>query len=82
MTKATQTTVRGTVTKRSSAQTIRVEIKITKTHPIYKKRYTLRRHFIVHDQNDTAKIGDVVIITPCRPISKLKSWTLVKKVDA
>ncbi len=82
MSKATQTTVRGIVTKRSSTQTIRVEIKINKIHPIYKKRYTLRRHFIVHDENESAKVGDEVIITPCRPVSKMKSWTLLEKVDA
>ena len=69
-------TVRGTVVKVSSAQTVRVASKMTKVHPIYKKRYTRTRYFLVHDEQSQAKVGDEVTITPCRPISKNKQWRI------
>ena len=70
-------TVRGTVIARSSAQTVRVTAKMTKVHPIYKKRYTQTRRFLVHDEHDTAKVGDEVTIAACRPISKGKQWRIL-----
>lgn len=69
-------TVRAIVVKKSSAQTIRVATKTTKVHPIYKKRYTRTRYYMVHDENESAKVGDEVTIVSCRPISKLKHWKL------
>ena len=70
-------TVKGTVVKLSSAQTIRVAAKYTKVHPIYKKRYTRTGFFLVHDEGNVAKVGDIVTIAACRPISKNKQWRLV-----
>jgi len=70
-------TVKGTVVKISSEQTIRVAAKYTKVHPIYKKRYTRTRFFLVHDEANAAKVGDTVTIEACRPISKNKAWRLV-----
>lgn len=67
-------TIRGTVVKKGSTQTIRIEVKVTKVHPIYKKRYSQVRHYLAHDEADSTKIGDVVTIVPCRPISKQKRW--------
>lgn len=72
-----RTVLRGTVVKRSSANTVRVSIGYTKVHPIYKKRYSRTRFYLVHDAADTAQVGDQVSITPCRPISRLKSWQIV-----
>ena len=73
--------VRGLVTKLSSNQTVRVETKITKTHPIYKKRYTVSRHYLAHNPNLEVAVGDLVIIESCRPISKLKHYIVASKVD-
>lgn len=70
-------TVKGTVVKLGQPQTIRVAIKITKVHPLYKKRYTQTRFYLAHDENQTAKVGDVVTIAACRPISKTKHWQLI-----
>jgi small subunit ribosomal protein S17 len=71
--------VTGTVVRVSSANTIRVAFKVTKVHPIYRKRYTLTKHFVAHDESNTAKVGDEVIIVMCRPISKSKHWTVLAK---
>jgi len=50
-------------------------------HPIYGKfmRKSTRLH--IHDENNECAIGDTVQISECRPISKTKSWTLVKIVE-
>lgn len=67
-------TINGTVVKVSSTQTIRVSTKVTKVHPLYRKRYSQVRHYVAHDPNGTAKVGDAVTIVACRPISKTKHW--------
>lgn len=72
-------TITGIVTKLCSSQTIQVSTKVTKVHPLYRKRYSLVRKYIAHDQNDGVKVGDTVTIIACRPISKLKHWTLLEK---
>ena len=47
-------------------------------HPLYSKfvKKSTKLHF--HDENNECGIGDTVQITECRPISRTKSWTLVK----
>lgn len=67
-------TIRGTVVKKPSTQTIRVSLKVTKVHPIYKKRYSRLHYYLAHDPSDQVKVGDEVTIVSCRPISKLKHW--------
>ena len=71
--------IQATVVKVSSAQTIRVATKITKVHPLYRKRYSQVKHYVAHDPNSSAKVGDTVTIVMCRPISKNKHWTLLEK---
>lgn len=71
-----QQTVQGTVVKVGSAQTVRVATKVTKLHPLYQKRYTRTRYFLVHDPESNAKVGDIVTIVSCRPVSKLKHWVI------
>jgi small subunit ribosomal protein S17 len=68
--------VRGTVVKKSSAQTVRVVVKFTKIHPIYKKRFSRTRYYLAHDPSDSAKVGDEVTLVTCRPVSKLKNWMI------
>lgn len=46
-------------------------------HKIYKKIIKRTTKFHVHDINNTAKIGDLVTIQECSPISKTKSWQLI-----
>jgi small subunit ribosomal protein S17 len=45
-------------------------------HPLYKRIITKRKKFYAHDEQGTAKTGDVVRIIECRPLSKLKRWRL------
>ena len=51
------------------------------THPLYKKQYTITRKYTAHDEKNEAHEGDVVMIAETRPISKTKTWSLVKIVE-
>ncbi len=69
-------TKKGTVTKLSSTQTIRVEVVERRQHSKYKKMYRITKNFLVHDEKNQAKEGDLVLIQQCRPVSKRKHWEL------
>ena len=66
----------GVVTSVKMDKTIVVSVDTYKTHPKYKKRYKVTAKFYAHDENNSAALGDVVTITECRPLSKMKRWTL------
>jgi len=71
-------TVIGVVTSTGMEKTITVRVERKVPHPLYKKyiRRTSKLH--VHDEDSKCQVGDVVVIKQCRPLSKTKSWTLVK----
>jgi len=71
----------GTVTSDVQDKTIIVTVTTRKTHPIYGKSYTVSKKFAAHDEKNEAKIGDKVIISETRPISKRKSFVLDKVVE-
>ncbi len=50
-------------------------------HPVYGKFMKKSTKLHVHDENNECGVGDTVEITECRPISKTKSWKLVKVVE-
>ncbi|MCB1070618.1 MAG: 30S ribosomal protein S17 [Verrucomicrobia bacterium] len=70
----------GTVTSDKGRKTIVVEVTRRFRHPLYGKVVTSKRKFHAHDEENTAKIGDVVRIMETRPISKLKHWRLLDVV--
>ena len=51
-------------------------------HPRYHKLINKSKKFAVHDEENTAKVGDVVYIKQCRPMSKSKKFTLGEVVTA
>lgn len=55
-----------------------VMVKSVRMHPIYKKRFVVRKKYYVHDMNNKSKIGDEVRIREIRPISRLKRWNLIE----
>ena len=73
-------TKRGVVVSKSGDKSVRVQIDYTVKHPMYGKFIKRRTKLGVHDPQNEAGIGDTVDITECRPISKSKSWRLVKVV--
>lgn len=66
----------GSVVSAKMAKTIVVEVTRRVPHPLYKRIVSKRRKFYAHDERGEAKIGDVVRIVECRPLSKLKRWQL------
>ncbi len=66
----------GHVTSTKMTKTIVVEVIRRVPHPLYKRIVTKRKKFYAHDEEQTAKVGDVVRITEHRPVSKLKRWAL------
>ncbi len=74
-------TLQGRVTSDKMDKSIVVAIERKVKHPLYGKfiRRTTKLH--VHDEANQAQMGDVVEIKECRPVSKTKSWTLVRVVE-
>ena len=70
----------GSVVAAKMAKTIVVEVTRRVPHPMYKRIVTKRKKFYAHDEQGTAKVGDVVRIIECRPMSKLKRWQLAEVV--
>ena len=66
----------GEVVSAKMAKTIVVEVTRRVPHPVYKRIVTKRKKFYAHDEQGTANMGDIVRIVECRPLSKLKRWTL------
>lgn len=74
-------TLVGIVTSDSRDKTITVSITSRETHPLYRKQYSHTRKYTAHDEKNTAHLGDKVEIAACRPLSKTKSYTLVKVLE-
>ena len=65
--------------KMDKSVTVLIERKVK--HPLYVKFVKKSTKLHVHDENNECSMGDTVQITECRPLSKTKSWTLVKIVE-
>ncbi len=70
----------GQVVSTRMQKTIVVEVGRRVPHPLYKRIISKRKKFYAHDEEGTAKTGDVVRIVECRPLSKLKRWRLAEIV--
>ena len=74
-------TLTGTVTSDVADKTITVTVTSRETHPIYGKQYTVTRKYAAHDESNSAKKGDKVVIVETRPVSKRKAFTLESIVE-
>lgn len=81
MERSTRPTVVGKVIKKSGDKTAKVAVRTLKRHPLYGKVFKVTKVYQIHDKNNVAKVGDVVEVQSCRPISKTKSWRLVQVVN-
>ncbi|MBE6578886.1 MAG: 30S ribosomal protein S17 [Ruminococcaceae bacterium] len=71
----------GIVASDKMDKTIVVAVRDNVKHPLYKKIIKRTVRFKAHDENNEAKIGDIVMIMETRPLSKDKNWRLVKIVE-
>jgi len=74
-------TIIGTVSSAKGDKTIVVTVHTRKTHPLYRKQYTVSKKFMAHDEKNEAEAGDKVAIVETRPISKRKHFSLKKVVE-
>lgn len=70
--------LKGTVVSDAMDKTIVVAVDTFKTHKKYLKKYRSTKKYKVHDPENMHKVGDVVAITMSRPISKGKTFVVVK----
>jgi small subunit ribosomal protein S17 len=73
---------RGVVVSSAMDKTIVVKVDTVKAHRRYKKIVKRSSTFHAHDEENAAKVGDVVRIVETRPLSKLKRWRLAEVVEA
>ncbi len=72
----------GVVTSDAMDKTITVSVERLKYHPIYKKGVKRTKKYKAHDEENKAKVGDIVRIRECRPLSKTKRWRLVEIIQS
>jgi len=71
----------GVVVSDKMDKTIVVQVDQMVMHPVYKKFVRKRLKYQAHDEHQTAKAGDKVLIEECRPISRHKHWRLKQIVE-
>jgi len=74
-------TIQGKVISVNMDKTIVVNFNRKVKHPLYGKYVMKTTKVHAHDENNSAKKGDIVIIEESRPISKTKSWRLLKIIE-
>jgi small subunit ribosomal protein S17 len=70
----------GPVVSTKMQKTIVVQVSRRVPHPLYKRIVTKHKKFYAHDEEGSARVGDIVRIVECRPLSKLKRWRLEEVV--
>jgi small subunit ribosomal protein S17 len=71
----------GHVVSTKMAKTIVVETTRQKSHPLYRRVISRSKKFYAHDENNTARVGDWVLIEETRPMSRLKRWRLKQVIQ-
>ena len=69
---------KGIVVSKMGAKSVKVAVSYRERHPVYGKIVTRTKNYHVHDEDDTAKVGDTVAIMESRPLSATKRWRIVK----
>jgi small subunit ribosomal protein S17 len=75
-----QRVIQGTVVSDKMDKTIVVTVERRKKHPLYHKVMSVTERYKAHDEENTCKLGDVVRIGECRPMSKDKRWRVLEIV--
>jgi small subunit ribosomal protein S17 len=78
---ASERTLTGRVVSNKMDKTIAVAVERLIKHSAYGKYVRRTTKLLAHDEQNECKEGDTVSISPCRPLSRRKSWTLVRVVE-
>ncbi len=57
-----------------------VLVKTVKMHPLYKKRFVVKKKYYVHDEKNISKNWDIIKIRECTPVSKMKKWECIEVI--
>ena len=68
----------GIVISNKMQKTIVVKIEKRYPHPMYSKTLIKTKKYLAHDEQESCKIGDQVLLQECRPLSKKKRWKLIE----
>jgi small subunit ribosomal protein S17 len=74
--------LQGVVVGVAMEKTAKVRVERRVKHEVYSKVVTRATNYLVHDENNVCKVGDVVTIKEGKPISKRKSWVLVNILES
>lgn len=74
-------TLEGLVVSDKMDKTVVVAVQRLTPHPLYGRILRRTSKYQAHDETNDAHAGDRVVITECRPLSKHKSWRVVKVVE-
>jgi len=75
-----QQTAQGEIVSHKMNKTAVVKVVTRKSHPKYKKRFTVSKKYKAHDENNEYQVGDTVEIERSHPISREKRWKITKKI--
>lgn len=78
--KASKRKFEGEVVSDKMDKTVVIKITTLKNHPKYKKQTKVTRKFKAHDEKNQFKVGDIVLVEECRPLSAQKKWRVIKKI--
>jgi small subunit ribosomal protein S17 len=71
----------GIVTSNKMQKTVVVKVESRYSHPIYSKTMIKTKKYLAHDEMSQCNIGDKVLVTECRPLSKKKRWSITKIIS-
>lgn len=71
----------GKVISDKMQKTVVVEVEKWKEFPKYKRKFRFHKKYKAHDEKEECKVGDIVMIEECRPISKEKRWKVIKIIE-
>ena len=71
----------GIVVSNKMDKSVVVRINYHKMHPLYKKYVKKYKKFMAHDENNEAKVGDIVKVMETRPLSKTKHYRLLEILE-
>jgi small subunit ribosomal protein S17 len=69
--------MQGVVVSDKADKTIVVKVERRVMHPLYKKFIRRSKRYLAHDESNAVKVGDLVRIRECRPMSKRKCWEIM-----
>lgn len=69
--------LQGVVVSDKQDKTVVVSVERQIMHPVYKKFIKKSKKYAAHDENNQFKVGDIVRIEECAPVSKTKTWTVI-----